>query len=500
MASTPSPWQKPSRFKEHLSISPSDNYGVEQSRFSPDSPPAHPLRSASLTLAGTPPSLKNARDIPEDVESLRSHGSHTRRLTVRDRFTKIFFDVRTLDDRSSGRDGDLVSVRPLSPWAPLNLDKEKSPLPTTYPALRYPPPQKKQKKRFRWWALLLILVLLALLGNVAFLNVRVVELTKVIKENTPSSPTPSNPSSSGDVQECLSQFTLNAPSDPSAYPCSTCLPVLSNVTGNADAANALQFCGLRAILESTSTTGQTALSNGGWGKDLRVCTWSGVSCSDTGLVTSLTLTFPAVPALIPTEIAVFSQLQSLQVTGDGNSPAGALPDSFRNLTSLTALHLESTAITTIPNDLFSLLTKVTELTLIANGKFAGDLTSITSLPLQRLIINKQRLANPIDSLARSQSLQRSLLSLDLSSNSLPGSIPPSISSLAALTQLHLDNNNLEQAVPASFPRSLQSLTISNNTNLSGTMPSDVCSSIFLKECNLRGTNVNETSGCGICQF
>lgn len=290
MPSTSSPWQKPSRFKEHLSISPPDGFDIEQSRFSPDSPPPHPLRTASLTLAGTPLSLRNTRDIPEDIESLRSHSSNVRRQTLRDRFTKIFFDVRTLDDRSNSRDTDLISVRPLSPWAPLNLYKEKSPLPTTYPAPRHPPPQKKQeKRRFRWWALLLILIILALLGDVAFLNVRVVELTKVV--TTPSSPTPaptpSDPSSSDDVQECLSQFALNAPSDPSAYPCSTCLPVLSNVTSNADAANALQFCGLRAILESTSTTGRTALSNGGWGKDLRVCTWSGISCSDSGLVTSL---------------------------------------------------------------------------------------------------------------------------------------------------------------------------------------------------------------------
>lgn len=230
----------------------------------------------------------NARDIPEDVESLRSRGSYVRRQTIRDRFTRIFFDVRTLDDRSNNRDIDLVSVRSLSPWAPLNLDKEKSALPAAYP--KYPPPQKKQKKRFRWWTLLLILIILALLGNVAFLNVRVSELTDAIS-NTPSSatpaPTPSNPPSSDDVQECLSQFKLNAPSNPSAYPCSSCLPVLSNITNNADATIALQFCGLRAILESASTTGQTALSNGGWGKDLNVCTWSGVSCSDSGLVTSL---------------------------------------------------------------------------------------------------------------------------------------------------------------------------------------------------------------------
>jgi hypothetical protein len=32
------------------------------------------------------------------------------------------------------------------------------------------------------------------------------------------------------------------------------------------------------------------------------------------------------------------------------------------------------------------------------------------------------------------------------------------------------------------------------------MPPDVCSSIFLKECNLRGTSVDKTNGCGVCQF
>lgn len=102
------------------------------------------------------------------------------------------------------------------------------------------------------------------------------------------------------------------------------------------------------------------------------------------------------------------------MTGDGNSPAGAIPDSFSNLTFLTSLHLESTAITTIPNDLFSLLTKVTDLALIANGNFVGDLTSITTLPLQSLVIREQRLTNPIASLAGSQSLQGSLLVLYVS--------------------------------------------------------------------------------------
>ena len=224
-----------------------------------DSPPLHRLADLGWHTSIAKEHMRYEDNIPEGIESLRSQGSSgARRQTLRDRFMEIFFDVRTLDDRSnSNRDVDLVSIRSLSPWAPLNVEKKgKSPLQTASPDPAYPPPQKKQDKRqFRWHTFLMILIILLLLGDVAFLNARVIELTNDTDGNTSSSPTPtsSNTSSSDDVEDCLSQFTLDAPSNPSAYPCATCLPVLSNVTNNTNAANALQFYGLRAILESTGT-------------------------------------------------------------------------------------------------------------------------------------------------------------------------------------------------------------------------------------------------------
>jgi hypothetical protein len=270
----------PSRFREHLPVSlPQDDVELEQSRFSPDTPPPDLHRSAMWSSLRTP---KTARDIPEDVESRRSYRLSNRLTTLRDKFADVYIDIGALGNHNSNADFNLGPFLPL-----LDVEKAQAPPPATNTDPSHSPPQKQQKKRkFGWGTFLLILVILALLGDLAFLNVRVIELTN---KNTPSAPAPTSNTSNlpSDADECLSQFTINAPSNPSAYPCSTCFPILSHVTNSSDAANAVQFCGLRSIIESTSTTGKTALINGGWGKDLRVCTWSGVSCSDTGSVTSL---------------------------------------------------------------------------------------------------------------------------------------------------------------------------------------------------------------------
>ena len=94
----------------------------------------------------------------------------------------------------------------------------------------------------------------------------------------------------------VSQYTLNAPSDPQSYPCSTCLPVLQDVPADfstSDPAdgeqiqNAIQFCGLRSIFETSSTEGQQGLSNAGWVKDVRFCAWQGVHCDGFGRVSTL---------------------------------------------------------------------------------------------------------------------------------------------------------------------------------------------------------------------
>ena len=73
-----------------------------------------------------------------------------------------------------------------------------------------------------------------------------------------------------------------------------------------------------------------------------------------------------------------------------NSPsrvAGDLPTSFGSLSALNTLHLESTAINTLPSTLFSSLKQLSTLVLVKNGNMTGDMTSgIASLPLANLYV------------------------------------------------------------------------------------------------------------------
>ncbi|KAF8554910.1 L domain-like protein [Imleria badia] len=315
---------------------------------------------------------------------------------------------------------------------------------------------------------------------------------------------------SADAQECLSEFTLNAPSSPRNYPCSTCLSILQAVplsytsssanTQNAQViSNAIQFCSLRAVYETADAQGQATLGNGSWAQNLNFCTWTGVSCDTLGHVASLQLTYPGVPATLPNEIGGLTTLQTLEVIGGNSIPAGSLPSSFTNLTSLTSLHLEATSITTLPNSLFASpgLTRLSTLALVRNSQMGSALpSSLTSLTgLQNLLVNSQVLSpSPLATLAASSSLAASLHTLDLTSTSLTGSIPSSISSFKGLTQLLLGSNNLTGTVPA-FPSTLQVLELYGNAGLGGSI---LCPPSPLAQCSVQGTAIS-VAGCGVCQ-
>ncbi|KIK39168.1 hypothetical protein CY34DRAFT_808597 [Suillus luteus UH-Slu-Lm8-n1] len=378
------------------------------------------------------------------------------------RFTKFLFDMRIQEE--------------LPEWPPLHVQKRKS-----------------RRTRIILLLCLLIIVLLFLIANVIFLNIRVLSVQPA---------TPSSTSLSVNAQQCLSQYTLNAPSSPSSYPCSTCLPILqavplsSNSQNAQQIINAIQFCGLRAIFDTANSQGQASL---GWVNDVKFCAWNGVTCDSSGSVANLQLTFPGVPSSLPNELGALTGLKSLQVIGGNSIPAGALPSSFTNLTDLSNLHIEATSITQLPDNLFSSLTAITTLTLIRNPTMGSSLpSSLTQLPLQNLVINSQSLTNPLPTLSSSPAFQASLKLLDLSSTSLTGSIPNTISSFASLTQLLLSNNNLQPPFPSNFPPSLQILNLQNNTGLSGTLPSSLCNSTLLTSCELGSTGL--IGGCGLCQF
>lgn len=114
------------------------------------------------------------------------------------------------------------------------------------------------------------------------------------------------------------------------------------------------------------------------------------------------LTFPGVPADLPNELGALDGLESLAVVGNSAIPgtsllsrlvldaypafaAGTLPSNFTTWTSLNTLHLESTAITSVPDNIFSVAKTLSTLTLVKNNQMSNNLpSSIASSSLQSL--------------------------------------------------------------------------------------------------------------------
>ena len=83
---------------------------------------------------------------------------------------------------------------------------------------------------------------------------------------------------------------------------------------------------------------------------------------------------------------------------------------------------------------------------------------------------------------------------------MTGSIPSSISSLTALVELHLDNNELTNPFPSAFPGTLQVLDLADNAGLSGTVDGSFCTLGGLQTCDVSGTGLKASGSCGVCQF
>ena len=84
---------------------------------------------------------------------------------------------------------------------------------------------------------------------------------------------------------------------------------------------------------------------------------------------------------------------------------------------------------------------------------------------------------------------------------MTGTIPAGISNFKALTELHLNDNNLATPLPSTFPSTLQVLTLSNNTALTGAVQGSFCTLPSLQNCDMRNTALTApSSGCSVCLF
>lgn len=180
-------------------------------------------------------------------------------------------------------------------WSPLHIEKK----PQSQPQPRQPCQHcrckdKRRRKQGRFCLALLVIVLLYLLANTIVLNV------KVFSDGNTSDGqlgTSNNTYTLSKAQElCLLEFEVNAPSNASLYPCSTCLSKLqqipsdfgfSNASDSQLLSNSIQFCGMQSLLSASSGVAQSGLVNGGWGQDTSFCTWTGVQCNSQGQVQNL---------------------------------------------------------------------------------------------------------------------------------------------------------------------------------------------------------------------
>jgi hypothetical protein len=335
-----------SKFKEHLSLTiPLPDPSHERSRFSPDSPTFE-------TLGGFAMHKHFARSKPRDLEegSATSLSPWSAILCFRHHFDRIFSHLRASQKEVDSSVQSVVPVAALpakmQEWRPPDIRKQT----TQGQGVLHDQGllTRLQMLRARAPIAALIIFLLYLFINVIIINVRVFAPARMPAQLPVAAPPTSAPTTTDtlpfNTQQCIAQYTLNAPSHPTGYPCSTCLPLLAALPMSATAVypaalDATQFCGLRSIWEDAGQQGQAGLEAGGWVKDIKFCTWSGVRCDGTGRVSSLSvfiviafaianyspfirrqLTFPAVPVSLPAEFTNLTALETLEIVGNGNTP------------------------------------------------------------------------------------------------------------------------------------------------------------------------------------
>src|SRR5258706_5354803 len=235
-----------------------------------------------------------------------------------------------------------------------------------------------------------------------------------------------------------------------------------------------------------------------------------------------TVTDPNVPDSIPTEgIVALENLVRFVVKGTGSLPSGSLPGMPL---SLRDLELNNTALGPLDSSLFAEsggLSKLEALVLVRNMNMGDSISDgIPGLSLKNLCVPIQSDTMPLNNSRSLRTIQsqgvtslpsnflnstmaRSLTFLDLSNNALTGHIPET-SSLSNLVTLNLASNNFTSiSLTTTFPPTLQCLSFLDNQNLSGLLPTALCSSSTLKACDFSKTFFSRSvavSRCGVCKF
>ncbi|CAI0544546.1 unnamed protein product [Linum tenue] len=228
------------------------------------------------------------------------------------------------------------------------------------------------------------------------------------------------------------------------------------------------------------------------------CNWEGVSCNRFGWrVIGLILSSSGLVGSISPHIGNLSFLRSLQL--QNNQLTGSLPNQLCDLVRLRVLNLSSNSLDgSIPTNI-SRLAGLRNLDLSMNrinGRLPDQLGLLPGLQVMNL--GRNRLYGPIPAaLSNLSSLVdlNNVVSIDLSSNLLSGSIPDEIRNCTSLERLAMARNIFSGSIPGSLGeiKGLEVLDLSYN-QLSGIIPPEILSLQALQTFNISFNNL-EVNPC-----
>ena len=200
---------------------------------------------------------------------------------------------------------------------------------------------------------------------------------------------------------------------------------------------------------------------------------------------------------IPPEMGDCAVLVELRL--NGNLLTGAIPAELANLTNLTTLDLSSNRLNgSVPAQLgaSSLLQGLNLAFNMLSGSVPPELGNLQNLVTMNLSNNF--LSGSVPSTLGNLTL---LWHIDLSENQLNGSIPAAMSNLVSVVSINLSKNNLSGALVGLFSESsvwhqMRTLNLSYNS-LSGSIPSTVGNLSGLSYLDLRG---NKLTGAIVAEF
>ena len=201
---------------------------------------------------------------------------------------------------------------------------------------------------------------------------------------------------------------------------------------------------LMALYHATNGPGWEDRAN--WGSDRPLREWDGVSTNDAGRVIAVRLNNNNLSGSVPPEIGSLSRLELLSLSGNAFC---SLPPELGQLANLKALRM-SDALEGGP----------------ACNEGVGSIIPPELGNLTRLEV------------------------LDLSVNSLVGSVPPELGELVSLRELSLNDNRLTGSVPSELGRlvNLRALHLNEN-RLTGAVPSELGQLTNLATLNLAGNRL-----------